>query len=162
MTNIKNNAYLFVEAGKIHLDAVTKIYQVDLELYYFDGALKSNETKFISSKKVFQQNNQNPDTPKLSLFYNLTHFSMFYSTETLNNHRQILRTPVTHLNNIVFFENNVRCNQCSKENNKKVFFKKQNITGCLECIRNKTDVILYERAMALVGDNYMSRECIFI
>ncbi len=161
MTNIKNNAYLFVEAGKIHLDAVTKIYKVDLEFYYFDGALDINEKKFIASKKVFSYN-QDPETPKLQMFYNLTHFSMFYSTEIFNRNRQILRTPVTKLNNIVFFEDNFKCNECSKVNSKKVYFKKQNITGCLECIRNKTDSILDNRSLALIRDNYMSRECILI
>lgn len=85
---------------------------------------------------------------------------MFYTTETLNKHRKILRTPVTHLNNIVLFEENFKCNQCSKQNSIKVFFKMQNVTGCLECIRNKTDAILDNRASALIGDNYMSRECI--
>ena len=161
LTNTKNNAYLFVEAGKIHVDAVAKIFKVDIELYYFDGTISDQENKFIASKKIFLYN-QDPDTPKISMLYNLTHFSMFYTTETLNKHRQILRSPLTHLNNIIFFEDNVKCNHCSKEkNNKKVFFKKQNVTGCFKCIRNKTDVIIENRAMDLIGDNYMSRECIY-
>jgi hypothetical protein len=157
-TNIKNNAYFYVEAGKVHLDAVTKIFKIDIELYYFDGALNNNSTKFISSKKLFKYNNE-LSTPKIFMFYNLTHFSKFYTPELFTTYREILRTPVTHLNSTIFFEDNFKCDICNTENNRKVYFKKQNITGCLNCIKNKTDKILDERALGLMGDNYMSREC---
>lgn len=134
---------------------------MDLELYCFEGALNNYETKFISCKKMFHCN-QDKESPSIKMFYNLTHFSTFYDSETFNKHRQILRTPLTNLNNIVFFEDNFKCSQCSGSNNtKKIFFKKQNVSGCLECIRSKTEIILDNRALALIGDNYMSRECIF-
>lgn len=159
LTNIKNNAYLFVEAGKIHLDAVTKVYKVDVELYYFDRALSNLETKFSSSKKVFKFREEYPDTPKICMFYNLSHFSLFYTSKNFIKQKQILRSPMTNLNNIIIFENNFKCDECFIKNNKKVFFKMQNISCCYECIKVKTDKIVEGRAVALIGDNYMSREC---
>lgn len=162
VSNYKNNAYLFVEAGKMHLDAATKIFKVDVELYFVDGSINNGEGKYIASKRVFQCSN-NSSNIKISMFYNQTHFDNFYTSETYNSFKEILRTPVTHLKNIVFFEDKFKCEQCLKEkDNKKYYFKKQNITGCFECIKNKTDLSLENRACGLIEDEYMSRECILL
>lgn len=162
ITNFKNNAYLFVEARKMQLYAAIKIFEVDIELYFVDGLINNEERKHISSKKFFQSPCNSSKT-KISLFYNQTHFDNFYTPETYNFYKEILRSPVTHLNNIVFFEDKFKCEICLKEkDNKKVYFKKQNITGCFECIKNKTELIMQNRANGFIEDEYMSRECIFL
>lgn len=161
IVNIKNNAYLYVEPGKIHLDCVSHMFKVNIDLYIFEGLISSEDKKFQFKRKKFKFDD-NPNIPTINLLYSLNHYCTFYSIDFYMKYKIFLRTPVFHLQETLSLEENYKCTQCNKYSNK-VYFKNELIFACTECLRIKTDLILENRAVNYLKDNYMSRECmIFI
>ena len=55
---------------------------------------------------------------------------------------------------------NYDCSTCKKQiDNKKIFFKNQLYSACLECLRIKLEKVLELRAINLKKDLFCSREC---
>jgi hypothetical protein len=125
-----------------------------------DGSI-GGDTKFLANKKVFLYND-NFQTPIISLMYNLNHYSVFYSMEYHKKNQEILRGALMNLKTTIFYEDNYICKDCGIKNNKLIFFKKQNIKACYQCLKNKLDVIFDERALNLINDSFISRECKYL
>jgi hypothetical protein len=156
-TNLRNNAYEYVTPHKIHFDIIVKIFKLNLCLYYFDGSIGWNkQNKFDSGKQYFYSKDKSTRT--LNLFYNLNHYSKFYEEKEYREHAEILRAPLEKLKDTIFCEAKYNCKDCNC-NTDLVIFERQEKKVCKKCLRGMVDKVLFERALYLDLESYISREC---
>lgn len=157
--NLRSHAYMYIAPNKIHFDIIVKIFKTNLCLYYFDGSLcnKSN-TQIVSGKQYFYYN-KDKKTPTFNLFYNLNHYSKYYDENEYVKNRESLRVPLLELKENLAFEEKYSCSDCNDKDTYLIFFLDQNIKVCYKCLKKMLNNILFNRALNMDLESYISREC---
>lgn len=162
----RNFTYSYIEPEEIILELTAKMYNVNIDLICVDGSIDKNvNKKFEIRKKTYSANetNKNENIQRINLFYNLNCYFKYYSIKDYSNNLYILKRYSSKIKEILFDDSQFECNLCNKKvNNKKIYFKNQIISACVECIRIKADLILNSRFFNLQKDGFLSRECIKI
>lgn len=136
------------------------LYDVNIEIIYVDGSINTKENKkFEVSKKVFFSE-KNKKLPQITLLYNLNCYFKTYHLADFIAYKTIYKRYASNIKEIIFDDNEFTCNFCKKkENNKKIYFKNQLISACIQCISKKSDTIFNSRFFNFQKDCFLSREC---
>lgn len=158
----KNFTFGYIEPEKIIVDLAARLFETKILLFSLDGSinLENTNNKFTATKTLFNGDNCASETPTLCLFYCLNKFSNFYSAENYALNKEIYRSYASNIKEIVFEEKTSSCTICRiKESTKKIYFKKELIVACIDCIKEKTEEKLNKRFQYFQKDCFISREC---
>ena len=95
----------------------------------------------------------------MNLFYNLNHYSKYYEENEYVEYKDVLKVPLLKLDDTIFYEDNYSCKDCNAIDTILVIFERQKIKVCLKCLKIMVDNVLFERALNLDLESYISREC---
>jgi len=141
---------------------------VNINLIYVDGSInKKEQKKLISGKKTYFGPEENKNLPTINLLYNQNCFFKFYTVSEYEENINVYKRFASHIKEIIILDDcNTACELCNKNqnntnknNSKKIYFKSQLIYACIECIREKSDLIIDSRFSNYQKDWYLSREC---
>lgn len=163
----KNFTFGYIEPEKNIIELTARLFDVNILLFSIDGSLniQNKNNSLTANKRLFcsesDSDYKETQTPTICLFYFLNKFSCFYGKEYYVLYKDILQSYSSYVKEVIFKENNFKCSSCNKkDNNQKVYFRSQMVSGCIECIKQKAEEELFNRWSNLQKDFFLSRECI--
>jgi hypothetical protein len=150
------------EPNKLVFNLATLIFNVNMDIYIFDGCLNKNNNHSLSySKTRFAASNVN-ELPVISICYYMSNYYKTYNKAFYEKHNFYLMRYVGNDNEAkIEISGTYDCNKCMRNGQKKIYLKKYMTMACLECVKNYVDGVIERRSEAYFVEDYNNRECKF-
>ena len=148
-----------MEPFKLSFNLASMIFNVNLEIIYFDTILnQSFKNEKIKCSKIKFNFNSIHEAPTITLMYNFISFGKYYTSKFYENHKNILQNSYSNICKKISIDSLYLCEKCGK-NTKKINFKNYEYSCCYDCLKNYLDIIIFDRVKFYEIENFISREC---
>jgi len=148
------------EPNKLPLSLVPLVFNMNLVVYIFDGALGTNqEIKFIKQSFTNPKLLEESETT-ITIFYNMSSYHKVYTKEFYEKHHEILDPLlVQEYGKNLYLGNKFQCEVCNLKTDHAIFEKYPDIAFCVECAKTCVKNTLEKRAKIYIAENFHNREC---
>jgi len=147
------------EPNKVVLTLSTLVFNVNLDLYVFDGSFTRGSSQEINyTKTKFSASNLN-ELPLINISYFLSNYYKVYNKQFSQKHnKHLLQCVSGDFQASIKIGNNFTCDRCEKDS-KKIYFEKYSLKSCENCVKIYLDKLIEKRAEAFFSEDFNNREC---
>jgi hypothetical protein len=150
------------EAEKIIIYLSPIIFEVNMDLYIFEGTAKVDKRNITFFKQyipsIFNEN------LKINMLYRLAHYDLLYSINIIDNFNKLMyfksyNSPDRSSRVKIIGEED--CETCKKKSQIVEFSHMQGVQLCKSCLTDYLKKVIMTRIKSYTSENYNNIECIY-